>query len=112
MPWHSVEDVWDSAIEEQTWRETADRARRGQDMLERKAGGKTSDFYVLCLSELDAVVEFTRPECFTSRARFVAELRRLMTEPTTPSRPVPSIEGYQHCQRFWLEFMIQKYDAS
>ena len=111
MPWQSTEDVWDAALEEKSWRETVESARRGQDMLEQKAGGKTSDFCILCLSELDAVVEFARPECLASRAAFVAELRRLMLEPTTPSRPVPSIEAYQDSQRFWLEFMIKKYDA-
>jgi hypothetical protein len=109
MPWESVEDIWDAPVEEQSWRETVEKARKGQDELE-KAGG--SDFYVLCLSELDAVVEFTRPECFVSRAAFVAELRRLMVDSTTPSRPVPSIEGYQRAQRFWLEFMINKHDTA
>jgi hypothetical protein len=112
MPWQSTEDVWDAALEEKTWRETVESARRGQDMMEQKAGAKTSDFYVLCLSELDAVDCFIRPECFVSRAAFVAELRRLMVEPTTPSRPVPSVEEYQRAQKFWLEFMIKKYDVA
>ena len=112
MPSPSTADVWDSAAEEKSWRETVETARRGQDMLEQKAGGKISDFYILCLSELDAAVRFTRPDCFVSRAAFVAELQRLMVEPTTPSRPVPSVEGYQRAQRYWLEFMIKKYDTA
>ena len=111
QPWQTAKDVWDPAVEEGYWRESMVRARQGQDMLEPKAGGQPSGFYVLCLSELDAVVEFTRPECFVSRAAFVAELRRLMVEPTTPSRRVPSLEAYQSSQRFWLEFMIEKYDV-
>lgn len=112
MPWESTADVWDAAVEEKTWRETTERARQGQDMLEHKVGAMASDFFVLCLSELDAVDCFTRPECFVSRTTFVAELRRLMVEPTTPSRPVASVEGYQRAQRFWLEFMIKKYDVA
>jgi len=112
MPLPSTEHVWDGAAEEKSWRESAASARRGQDMMEQKAGAATSDFYVLCLSELDAADCFIRPECFVSRAAFVAELRRLLVEPTTPSRPVPSVEAYQHAQKFWLEFMIKKYDVA
>ena len=104
--------MWDAAGEEKSWRESAARAERGQDTLEQKAGATTSDFYVLCLSELDAVNCFVRPECFVSREAFVAELRRLLVEPTTPSRPVPSIEAYQHAQKFWLEFVIRQYDVA
>ena len=110
--WQTAEDVWDPAVEEAYWRQSVERARQGQDMLEPKAGAEVSGFYVLCLSELDAVVQFTRPECFVSRAAVVGELRQLMAGPTAPSRPVPSIEAYEECQRFWLEFMIEKYDLS
>ena len=105
-----TEDDWDGVVEEKTWRETAERARLAQDELEQKCGGAKSGFYTLCLSELDAVVHFTRPECFTSRAAFLTELRQLIVQPTTPSRPVPSFDEYQHGQKFWLAFMIQKYE--
>ena len=71
MPSPITENVWEAAAEEKYWRETAETARRGQDMMEQKAGGKISGFYVLCLSELDAAVHFTRPECLASRAAFV-----------------------------------------
>ena len=112
MPPPCTEHLWDAAAEEKSWRQSAASARRGQDMLEHKPGATTSDFYVLCLSELDAVNCFARSECFVSRAAFVAELRRLLVEPTAPSRPVPSVEAYQHAQKFWLEFVIKKYDVA
>src|SRR5712672_650835 len=107
-----TDDDWDAAAEEEAWRDTAHRGRIGQDQLERKCGDAKSGFYTVCLSELDAVVHFTRPECFTSRSAFVAELRHLMAVPTTPSRPVPSLDEYQRGQKFWLEFMIKKYKRS
>ncbi len=112
MPWESIEDVWDPAVEESAWRDTAERGRQGQDLLERKCGSAKSGFYTLCLAELDAVVHFTRPECFISRSAFVAELRHLLAESTTPSRPVPSLDEYQRAQQFWLEFLIKRYERS
>jgi hypothetical protein len=104
------EDDWDAVSEEKAWRDTAERGRLAQDQLEQKCGDAKYGFYTLCLAELDAVVYFARPECFTTRSVFLAELRRLMTEPTAPSRPVPSLTEYQHGQKFWLEFMIKKYE--
>ena len=98
-------DVWDAAAEEKSWRDSMETARRGQDTF-KKTGAEASGFYVLCLSELDAGVHLSKSEYFVSRAAFVAECRRLLAEPTTPSRPVPSVGAYQHAQRLWLEFII------
>jgi hypothetical protein len=107
----AANDIWDAVSEEKSWRESMENARHGQNMF-TKAGADASSFYVLCLSELDAGVHLSKPECFVSRAEFVAECRRLLIEPTTPSRPVPSIEGYQRAHRFWLEFIIARYERA
>ena len=107
----ATNDVWDAISEEKSWRESLERARRAQDLF-KKTGADASGFYVLCLSELDAGVQLSKPEYFMSRAAFVAECRRLLVEPTIPSRPVPSVEGYQRAQRFWLEFIIERYERA
>jgi hypothetical protein len=103
--------VWDAASEEKSWSESMESARRVQDMF-KKTGADASGFYALCLSELDAGAHLCNPEFFVSRAAFVAECRRLLAKPTTPSRPVPSVEGYQHAQRCWLEFIIARYERA
>jgi hypothetical protein len=112
MPWESANDVWDASVEERSWRGIVEKARKAQDMLEQEIVEKISSFYVLCLSELDAAVEFTRPESFLTRTAFVAELKRLIAHPTAPSRPVPNVKDYQRAQKLWLECMINKYDAA
>jgi hypothetical protein len=72
----------------------------------------TSSFYVLCLAETDAISSFRAPECFSSRAAFVTELRRLIAEPTTPSRPVPSVQAYRDSQKWFLENEIKQDEAN
>jgi hypothetical protein len=84
--------------------------RHGADAIEQRAGLTSSGFYVACVGGLDAATHFTRPECFISRAAFIAELRRLVTEPTAPSRPVQSLVEYQRAQGRWLEQIIREYD--
>jgi hypothetical protein len=106
----STDNVWDAAAEEKTWREELEITRQGADAIEQKAGFKTSSLYIACVGGLDAATHFTKPEYFVSRAAFVAELRRLMIEPTAPSRPVPSVEEYQRTQRRWLEQIVRRYD--
>ena len=106
----SKDDIWDSAAEEKWWREELEMMRHGADAIEQKGGLNTSGFFVACVGGLDAATHFTKPEYFVSRAAFVAELRRLRTEPTAPSRPVPSVEDYQRAQRRWLEDIIEKHD--
>jgi len=59
---------------------------------------------------LDAATQFVKPEFFASREAFLAELRRLMIEPTTPSRAVPSIQEYQGAQRRWLLRNVKECD--
>jgi len=105
-----TDDSWDSVTEEQFWRETLKAHRAGLEAIEQKLGN-SSGFYLNLLSEFDAAVHFTRPECFVSRAAFVAELRRLMIEPPAPSRPVPSVEEYQRAQRILLKSTIKRYDT-
>jgi hypothetical protein len=104
-----TDDIWDAAAEEKRWREEVEMMRHGTDAVEQKAGLNTSGFYISSVGGLDAATHFTSPEFFVTRAAFVAELRRLMIEPTAPSRPVPSVEEYQRSQRRWLEIIIKEY---
>jgi hypothetical protein len=106
-----TDDGWHPVAEEKFWRETLKDHRAGLEAIEQKLGN-TSGFYLYLLSEFDAAVHFTRPECFVSRAAFVAELRRLMVEPSAPSRPIPSVEDYQRAQRNTLESTIKRYDTA
>jgi hypothetical protein len=105
-----TDDIWDAAAQEKWWREELEMMRHGADAIEQKGGLNTSGFYIACVGGLDAVTYFTRPKYFVSRAAFVAELRRLVTEPTAPSRPVPSVEEYQRAQGRWLQGIISEYD--
>ena len=83
--------------------------RLGADAIEQKAGFNTAGFYVVCVGGLDAATHFVKPDYFVSRAAFLAELRRLMIEPTPPSRGVPSIDEYQRSQRRRLEGIVKRY---
>jgi hypothetical protein len=104
-----VHGDWNPEAQEKRWRDALTTARFGQDQLEPKLGAPQSNFYVLCLAELDAGTYFTKPEFFASQAAFVDVLRRLMAEPTSPSRPVPDLQAYQAAQKWWLEFVIKEY---
>ena len=106
----SADDIWDASAEETWWRDELETMRHGADAIEKKAGLQTTGCYIACLGGLDAATHFTKPEYFVSRAVFVAELRRLVTHPTAPSRPVPSVEQYQQTQERWLQNIIRKYD--
>jgi hypothetical protein len=96
--------------EEKRWRKSIAESLPVMEQLEPKDGKPASGFYVLCLAELDGVRQITRPECFQSRDVLLAELRRLMVEPTLPSRPVPDVRAYQAAQKWWLEFLIMQYE--
>ncbi len=98
-------------MEEERCREQIDAGRRALDHLDTESQGRIrSDIYIVFLAEFDAVLCYGRPECVASRAAFVAELKRLMVEPTAPSRPVHDLERYQHAQRSWLQYMMMRYD--
>ena len=101
--------VWDAAAEEKRWRSSLETAQRVQDKFEDAPEG-SSGFILLCLAEEDAGISLLKPDVFSSRATFLAEVRRLIAEPTTPSRPVASIEGYRDCQQQWLEFILKTYE--
>jgi hypothetical protein len=108
-----TDDGWDPVAEEKFWRETLIDHRAGLEAIEQKLSSfGSSGFYLNLLAEFDAAVHFTRPECFVSRAAFVAELRRLMVEPPAPSRPLPSVQDYQRAQRNTLESTIKRYDTA
>jgi len=102
---------WDATFQEQRWRNSLVNSRRAMDQLRSNSGKSPSGFYVLCLAEVDAVATFTRPECFTSRAALIAEFRRLIAHPTTPSEPVPSLEAYIQSQKTFLEMEIKSYEV-
>lgn len=104
------DENWDAAAEEGRWRKLIDESQTVMDQLEPKDGNPASRFYVLCLAELDGVRYFTRPESFRSRDSFLTELRRLLSQPTIPSRPVPDVQAYQGAQKWWLEFLIGRYE--
>jgi len=101
-------DNWDAVTREMLWRESVDKSRQAMVKLE---GSPSSGFYVLCLAELDAVSSFDAPECFSSRAALIEELRRLIAAPTNPSRPVPSVQAYRDSQKWFLEHEIKQYEA-
>ena len=105
-----TEDRWDPAVEEKKWRQSMESGLKAQDQLGEQLSKSSPDFHLLCLAELDAGIHLLRPQYFSSRATFVAQLRRLIAQPTTPSRPVPSIQAYRDSQKWWLESMIQVYE--
>jgi len=105
------DDNWDATVEEQKWRESLEKASKAQTELGDRISKSSPDFYHLCLAELDAARHLLRPEYFASRDKFVAQMRRLIAEPTQPSRGVPSIQAYRDSQKWWLESMIQMYEA-
>ena len=104
------DDIWDPVAEEKSWREELQIMRHGADAIERKFGHSTTGFYLACVAALDAATEFVKPEFFVSRAAFIAELRRLMIEPTPPSRAFPRFVEYQGAQRRWLVSTVKKYE--
>lgn len=103
------EEDWDAVAELKTWTDMAQQAVLFQDKLEQKPGSKAFRDYALFLAELDVCVYITQPKYFTSRLAFVAELRQLMLVPTTPSRPVSSLERYQREQKNFLECLLSSY---
>ena len=102
-------DNWDAATREKRWRNSVENSRRAMAKLEAHP---TSGFYALCLAEIDAISCFRAPDCFSSKAAFIAELRRLIAEPTSPSRPVPSVQGYTDAQKWFLEMEIKQCEAN
>jgi len=103
-----LRDSWDPALQEKRWRSALDKGRRAMDQLGPQLVTSSPGFYVLCLAEVDAAAAFHSPQCFTSRATFFAELRRVIAQPTTPSRPVPSVQAYIDSQKWFLEWEIKK----
>lgn len=101
--------TWDAITERDRWRSSLEAAKQVQDKFGNASGG-ASGFVLLCLAELDAGIQLLETDCFASRAAFFAEVRRLIDEPTVPSRLVASIDTYRTCQKQWLEFILKKYE--
>ena len=105
-------DNWDSALQEKRWRNSLEKCRQALDGMRQSLSASSPGFYILCLAEVDAMSSLRWPECFASRAAFVAELRRIIAEPTTPSRSVPSPEAYKNSQKWFLEMEIKQIEAN
>jgi hypothetical protein len=104
-------DHWDPAVEEKRWFAALASARQTLDHLGEQLSKSSPDFHLLCLAELDAGSCLSRSE-FSSRAAFVAELKRLAAEPTAPSQPVPSLQAYRDSQKWWLESLVKQYERN
>ncbi len=102
---------WDPVAEEKRWVTDLDGARRFQERLDKQASGPLWGFGLLCLAELDAGSRLLASNCFATRDTFIAEIRRLVGEPTEPSRPVVSLEAYRDAQKWWLESIITQYES-
>ncbi len=103
-------DEWDGAAEEKRFRESLRRAREADAELGEQLSRSSPDFQLLSVAELDAAERIVESGCFGSREALLAELRRLIAEPVSPSRHVPSIQAYHDCQKWWLESMLQLYE--
>ena len=102
-----TKDRWDAAAEEAKWRQSIETGYKFFDRLGEQFSKSNPEFYTLSLAELDAGNHFMRPECFSSPEAFTGELKRLIAEPTEPSRLVPSVQAYRDSQKWWLEFLLQ-----
>ena len=105
MKTNAQNDNWDAVAEEKRWQEVLEGARRFQDKFNPK---ENLHFYILCLSELDAVTHLVQARCFTSRATFVAELKHLIDKPTIPSISIPDSwhQAYRDFQKTWITSII------
>ena len=103
---------WDATAEEKRFRESLERAHRAQNDLGEQLSKSSPDFHLLCVAELDAGSQLVQSGCFSTREAFVAELKRLIAEPTVPSRPVPSLQAYKDSQKWWLESLLLVYEQS
>jgi hypothetical protein len=103
---------WDPVAEEKKWGAGTDRARQFQERFDQQAPGPLSGFLLLCVAELDAGSRLISSRCFASRDSFLAEIRRLIAEPTAPSRPVASMDAYRDAQMWWLESVITQYESN
>jgi len=101
-------DKWDAALREECWRNSVEKSRQAFAKLE---ANPSTGFYLLCLAEVDAISSFNAPDCFNSRVAFVAELRRLIAAPTTPSRPIPNLQAYKDSQKWFLQHEIEQCEA-
>jgi hypothetical protein len=101
---------WDAATEVRKWQRALEKGHEAQNSLGDQLSKSSPNFHLLCLAELDAGKQLLRPENFVSRTAFLDQLRRLITEPTTPSQPVPSLQAYRDSQKWWVESVIQAYE--
>jgi hypothetical protein len=111
MAGSQTKDRWDAAAEEAKWRQSMEKGHKFLERLGEQFSKSNPDFYVLSLAELDAANHFTRPACFSSREAFIRELKRLIGEPTEPSRVVPSVQAYRDSQKWWLESLLRSYES-
>jgi|WetSurMetagenome_2_1015567.scaffolds.fasta_scaffold1084940_1 hypothetical protein len=97
---------WDAAGEKQKWSKAIEKVQPLQDEFESRVTTPFEGFSLMSRAQFDAGVALLQSDCFSSRAAFFAEVRRLIAEPTSPSRAIVSLEAYRDCQRRWLEMLI------
>jgi hypothetical protein len=100
-----------------TWNPEAVRAlyTRGVKACEEFFGGRnrpeTSSgqaFFDLCLAEYEVGRHLLTVDCFSSREALLKELRRLLSEPVTPSSQLPCrADQYLESQKRDIEFQIR-----
>jgi hypothetical protein len=105
-------DQWDAAAEEKRFRESLQRARQTHAELAGQLSKSSPSFHLLSVAELDAADRIIQSRCFATRSDLLAELRRLIAEPTAPSGLVSDLQAYQASQKWWLQSMLQVYERS
>jgi hypothetical protein len=106
---HDTKAKWDPVTVQNRWRDTEVRGRQAFDKIfvQKPPTKDPNGFYDLCLAEIDGTVHLNRRQCFASMSDFITELRRLQTEPTTPSAPPFNFQVYAKCQKQWLDFVLR-----
>ena len=106
---HKSKAQWDPVAIQKRWGETEARGREAFNKIftQQPPPRDPNGFYDLCLAELDAAAHLNKRQCFGSMSEFISELRRLQTEPTSPSVPAFSLQIYASCQKQWLDFLIR-----
>src|SRR5688572_21826124 len=97
---------WDGDSVEKKIRNALEDGWQVLDEFEPEPGKPRYGFYTLCLAELDAATHLVRSNVFGTREIFVAELKRLMLQPTKPSRAVSHLQEYNAAQKWWIENLL------
>ena len=108
---YRIADPWDGVEEEKRLRKSLQKAKLNHAEQADERLKISLRCYLVHLADMDLVSHLVQSECFSTRETFLGELRRLMVEPTAPSIMVPSLEEYREAQRWWLERMLELFEA-